>query len=107
MIQLPANVRVYVSTAPCDMRKQMDGLAAVVREGLQRDPRGGDMFVFRNRRGDMVKVLFFDSQGYCLLTKRLDKGTFKLSPSPDGAVHISAHEFSQFMRGMSLEKLAA
>lgn len=59
MLNLPSNVRVFISMLPCDFRKQIDGLSALVRENLLREPRSGDMYVFRNRRRDMLKVLFF------------------------------------------------
>ena len=73
-----ASVRVFAYAAVCDMRKQIDGLSTLVREQLARDPQCGDLYLFRNRRGDMVKILFFDHGGYCLLVKRLEKGTFRL-----------------------------
>ena len=71
-------VRVFAYAGPCDMRKQMDGLSTLVREQLARDPEGGDLYLFRNRRGDMVKILFYDHGGFCLLAKRLAKGRFRL-----------------------------
>ena len=73
-----AAVRVFAYAPVCDMRKQIDGLSTLVRERLERDPQCGDLYLFRNRRGDMVKILFFDHGGYCLLVKRLEKGTFRL-----------------------------
>lgn len=85
------------------MRKQFDGLAALVQEGLKRDPRSGDMFVFRNKRGDMMKVIFFDKQGYCLVAKRMDRGTFKFSAgAAKDTVEINAHDLAQLMRGMPI-----
>lgn len=71
-------VRVFAYAGPCDMRKQMDGLSTLVREQLARDPECGDLYLFRNRRGDLIKILFFDHGGYCLLSKRLSKGTFRV-----------------------------
>ena len=76
MLTLPPSVRVYVATAPCDMRKQFDGLAAMVREGLREDPRSGHLFVAFNRRADQVRILFWDRSGYCLVSKRLERGRF-------------------------------
>lgn len=61
------------------MRRQMNGLSTMVREELKRDPESGDLFVFRNRRGDLMKVLFYDPLGCCLLAKRLHKGTFRIA----------------------------
>lgn len=103
MINLPANIRIYAYAAACDMRKQMDGLAGLVRQSMQRDPQSGDMYVFTNRRHDMLKVLFFDTQGFCLLAKRMDKGTFKLKPGSDVSIlEINASQLAQLMRGLEI-----
>jgi transposase len=89
MIGAGKNVRVFLYRAPCDMRRQMDGLSTMVREELRRDPETGDLFVFRNRRGDLVKLLFYDQLGCCLLAKRLHKGSFRVALTvPDDAVSI-------------------
>lgn len=106
MLSLPANMKIFFSAAPCDMRKQMDGLAALVQQSMQREPRNGDMYIFCNRRRDMVKVLFYDQQGFCLLAKRMDKGTFTFTVS-DGVVQMGTHEFSRFMMGVSFVRDAA
>lgn len=99
MLKLPKSVRIFFATSPVDMRKQMDGLAIIVREGLGRNPRSGEMFVFRNRRGDMARVLFFDQQGYCLLSKRLERGTFAKTDSIDdeARLEMSAEELALFL----------
>jgi transposase len=108
MLKLPATVRVYLASAPCDMRKQFDGLATLVREGMGHDPKSGDLYVFRNRRGDMLKALFFDQQGYCLLAKRLCRGTFRVSL--DGAlremstVQMTASELGRLLSQMSFSR---
>lgn len=107
MIKMPVNIKIYVSSAPCDMRKQFGGLEILVRDGMQRDPRNGDMYVFYNRRKDLMKVLFHDGQGFCLLCKRMDEGTFKLAPSADGVFRITSMEFSQLMRGFQISKSPA
>jgi transposase len=104
VIGLPPSVKIFVSTVPCDMRKQMDGLAALVQQGMEREPRSGDMYVFCNRRRDMLKVLFFDQQGYCLLVKRMDKGTFGLKAEGDAPLQLSAAEFGHLMAGMAVVK---
>ena len=76
MLGLGGRVRIFVYRRVCDMRKQMDGLSNVVRSEMGRDPRAGDLFVFRNRRRDMIKMLFHDRNGCCLLAKRMERGTF-------------------------------
>ncbi len=78
MLTLPTKVRVFVAVNPVDMRKQFDGLAKVVREALDADPETGHLYVFANRRRHLLKILFFDQQGYCILAKRLESGTFPI-----------------------------
>jgi len=105
MLNLPPTVRVYLATFPCDMRKQFDGLSTLVREGMAHDPRSGDLYVFRNRRGDMLKALFFDQQGYCLLAKRLCRGRFRIvfddASDSQPAVEMTAGEFGLLMTELS------
>ena len=89
MIPIPTGVRVWLATGHMDMRKGFDGLALLVQETLRRDPHCGHLFVFRGRRGDLIKVLWHDTQGFCLFAKRLERGRF-LWPSPaDGVVTIT------------------
>jgi transposase len=76
MIPVPSGVRVWLATGRTDMRKGFDGLALLVQETLREDPHGGHLFVFRGRRGDLVKVLWHDGQGLCLFAKRLERGRF-------------------------------
>jgi transposase len=85
MIPIPTGVRVWLATGHTDMRKGFDGLALLVQETLRRDPHAGHLFVFRGRRGDLIKVLWHDGQGFCLFSKRLERGRF-LWPSPAGGV---------------------
>lgn len=85
MLTSPA-VRVYLATGATDLRRSIDGLAALVRERLALDPLSGHLFLFRNRRGDRVKILAWDRSGFCILYKRLEQGTFawpaETSPAP-------------------------
>ena len=76
MIPVPAGVRVWLATGYTDMRKGFDGLALIVQETLRRDPHSGHLFVFRGRRGDLIKCLWHDGQGLCLFAKRLERGRF-------------------------------
>ncbi len=79
MLSLPPSVRVFLCLTPADMRRSLDGLAAMTREIVREDPLSGHLFVYFNRRRDRVKILFWDRSGLCLYYKRLEKGTFRLS----------------------------
>ena len=87
MIALPGGVRVWLATGRTDMRKGFDGLAVLVQETLRHDPHGGNLFVFRGRRGDMIKLLWFDGQGLVLLAKRLEQAGLrtKITREPGGS----------------------
>ena len=76
MIPLPSGVQVWLATGHTDMRKGFDGLALLVQETLKRNPHSGHLFVFRGRRGGLIKVLWHDGQGMCLFAKRLERGRF-------------------------------
>ena len=90
MIPIPSGSRVWVATGHTDMRRGMQGLALQVQEGLHRDPHGGDLFIFRGRRGDLTKILWHDGIGLSLYAKRLDRGKFIWPSASGGAVAISA-----------------
>jgi transposase len=83
LIPIPSGGRVWIATGLTDMRRGMQGLALQVQEGLKRDPHGGDLYIFRGRRGDLVKILWHDGIGLSLYAKRLDKGRF-VWPSAKG-----------------------
>jgi transposase len=99
-------VAVWVATAPVDMRKSFDGLAEVVRAFLGHDPLSGNLFVFRNRSGQRVKVLWWDRNGLALYYKRIERGTFAL-PAPlaagDKTVAISAGDLARLLAGCTLQ----
>lgn len=100
MIPVPGGVRVWLAAGHTDMRKGFDGLALLVQETLRRDPHCGHLFVFRGRRGDLLKVLWYDGQGFCLFAKRLERGRF-LWPSPaDGAVSITPAQLGYLLEGI-------
>jgi transposase len=100
MIPLPSGSRIWLATGHTDMRRGMNGLALQVQEVLQRDPYCGHVFVFRGRRGDLLKILWSDGQGVCLFSKRLERGRF-IWPSPaDGAVTISAGQLGYLLEGI-------
>ena len=74
---IPSGTKVYFAVRPADLRKSFDGLAALAHSELERDPGKGGLFVFTNRRGNQVRILFRDPKGWCLLAKRLDHGKFR------------------------------
>ena len=76
MIPLPPSTRVYLACGTTDMRKGFDGLAVLVQQVLEQSPHCGALFAFRGKRGDLIKLLWFDGQGMCLFAKRLEKGRF-------------------------------
>ncbi len=102
MLSLPVPVRILLSTQPTDMRKGFDSLAALVREELGEDPLSGHLFVFRSRRGNRVKLLFWDRDGYCLVYKRLEQGCFRFPAVSPGQLRaeVSHQELSLLLWGI-------
>jgi transposase len=88
MIPVPNGARVWLAAGHTDMRRGFDGLALMVQETLRRDPHGGHLFVFRGRRGGLIKVLWHDGQGLCLFSKRLERGRFLWPSSIGGCRNI-------------------
>jgi transposase len=104
MLTLPPGVAVLVATARIDGRKGIDGLAAIVRSQFAEDPLSGSMYVFFTRRADRVRVLYFDRDGYVLITKRLEKGTFRVPwENASGRVTIEAAELLLVLEGIELK----
>jgi transposase len=89
MIQIPAQAKVLIMHEPVNFRKGIEGMAAVARLVLEKEPMDGTFFVFRNKGRHMLRVLFYDGSGFWLCTKRLSKGTFKAWPQGDGSVPCS------------------
>jgi len=105
MIRMPAGTRILIATEPCDMRKQHSGLAAVVRASTGCSPTHGRIYVFWNRRRDMLKILFRDAHGYCLLAKRLDSDTFKIAvgaSSGRSSVEINQEDFAVLISSLKI-----
>lgn len=100
MIGLSSDVRVWLATGHTDMRKGFGSLALVVQETLKRNPHDGNLFVFRGRRGDLLKIIWHDGQGACLFTKRLERGRFLWPSMADGAVTISVAQLSYLLSGI-------
>ena len=100
MIALPPGARVWLAAGVTDMRRGFDGLARQVQEVLQLDPFSGHLFVFRGRRGDLLKCLFWDTQGLVLYAKRLERGRFIWPQARDGAVSLTPVQLSMLLEGI-------
>jgi len=100
MIAFPAGVRVWLAMGYTDMRRGFDGLALLVQEQLKRDPHSGQLFVFRGRRGSLIKILWHDGRGLCLFAKRLERGRFIWPSSSEGVVTITAAQLGYLLEGI-------
>lgn len=100
MIAPPAGTRVWLAAGVTDMRRGMNGLAALVQTQLSRDPFSGQLFVFRGRRGDQIKLLWWSGDGMCLFAKRLEHGRFIWPQASEGAVHLSAAQLAMLLEGI-------
>jgi transposase len=100
MIGLPAGTRVWLAAGTTDMRKGFDGLSMIVQSTLRRDPFSGHVFVFRGRRGDLIKVLWWSGDGLCLFAKRLERGRFVWPRAQEGTVHLTAAQLSMLLEGI-------
>jgi transposase len=100
-------VRVLVATKPVDFRKGAEGLAALVREQMQADPFCGAVYVFRAKRADRVKLVYWDGTGVCLFAKRLEDGRFRWPSVQDGVMRLSAAELSALLEGLDWKRVHA
>ena len=100
MIPVPASTRVWLAAGVTDMRKGFGGLAALAENTLAEDPFSGHLFVFRGRRGDLLKIIWWDGQGACLFAKRLEGGRFVWPAAKDGKVHLSQSQLSMLLEGI-------
>jgi transposase len=108
MLSLPPSVRILLAREPADMRKGFDGLAHLVQSVLLEDPLSGHLFVFRNRRGDRIKLLLWDTDGYLILYKRLEKGTFRFpvgSEAEATSVTVTATDLIMLLDGVDLQSV--
>ena len=107
MIVPPTSVRVLVATKPVDFRKGMDGLAAIVQSELKCEPFSGVIYVFRAKRADRVKLLFWDGTGVCLLAKRLEGGKFHWPRIENGVMRLSPAQLSALLEGLDWARVRA
>lgn len=100
MIALPSQGRIYLACGQTDMRKGFDGLAVLAQEVLKQDPHSGALFAFRGKRGDLIKLLWWDGQGLNLFAKRLEKGRFVWPQASTGSVSLTAAQLAMLLEGI-------
>lgn len=100
MLMLPPDVRIFVASEPVDLRRSFDGLAALAATVLGQEPLSGHLFVFRNRAGHRLKILFWDRTGWVLWYKRLESGVFHLPVCEDGVVELDASRLRLLLDGI-------
>ena len=102
MLSLASTLRIFLAVEPADMRKGFDGLSLLVRDRIAQDPLSGHLFVFRNRRRDRIKILYWDRDGLALWYKRLEKGTFRFPEATDGRIEVTPAELAAVLEGIDL-----
>jgi transposase len=102
VLSFPTNVRLYLATEPVDLRRSYDGLSALVDGTFGKRAMSGDLFIFMNRRGNQIRILFWDRDGYVIMMKRLEEGTFRRARAADGKdlVEIDAGELAMLLEGI-------
>lgn len=100
MIPVPSNARIWLAAGVTDMRRGFNTLAAQTVKVLELDPYSGHLFVFRGRRGDLLKIIWWDAQGACLFTKRLERGRFVWLAAKDGKVNLSPSQLAMLLEGI-------
>ena len=100
MIGLAAGTRIWIVAGVTDMRRGFVGLSGMVQTALQEQPFSGDVYIFRGRRGDLIKVLWFDGDGLCLLAKRLERGRFVWPQATNGTVSLTPAQLSMLLEGI-------
>ena len=102
MLSFPSGLRIWLAARPTDLRKSFDTLAELVRQQLDNDPLSGQLFVFRNKRGDRVKLLYWDEDGFVIIYKRLEQGTFRWPAVTEGqaSVTLRAAELAMLLDGV-------
>ena len=105
MIAVPAGIRVLIVIKPVDFRKGADTLAAVAKEVLNQDPYSGTVIVFRARRADRIKLIWWDGSGLVMLWKRLEQSAFKWPPVTDGVMRLSSGQLGALLEGLDWSRI--
>lgn len=107
MISLPSGTKVFLACRPIDLRNGFDGLAAKVQQMIGADPFSGHLFLFRGKRGDYLKALYWDGSGLCLFAKRLEKGRFVWPPIVDGSTTLTPAQMALLVEAMDWRRTVA
>lgn len=105
MITVPPGLRIVVASEPIDFRKGLDGMIAVVQRHLFCDPFGGDLFIFRSKRSDRIKIVAWDGSGLILFYKRLEQGRFIWPPIRQGTMSLTAAQLAMLLEGLDWMKV--
>ena len=100
MITLPSHTQIWIAAGVTDLRRGFDGLSALIQTKLEKSPLSGQVFLFRGRRGDLVKLIWFDGDGLCLFQKRLERGRFIWPQATEGSVSLTRAQLSMLLEGM-------
>lgn len=100
MIGPPANMQIWIAAGVTDLRRGFNGLSALVQTKLEKSPMSGQVFIFRGRRGDLVKLIWFDGDGLCLFCKRLERGKFVWPQASEGVVSLTRAQLSMLLEGI-------
>jgi transposase len=102
---IPTSTRIFLALGSTDMRKAIDGLSILVQDRLELDPLSGHLFVFCNRRRNMIKILYWHRNGYCLWQKRLEKHIFTWPERADQVMQIDARQLGWLLEGLDINRL--
>jgi transposase len=105
MVLIPASIRIFLAREPADMRRSFTGLCGLVRDQLGADPLSGHLYCFRNKRGDKLKMLYFDRTGLAIWYKRLEQGRFHWPPCAASSVELNAGEVAFLLEGVDWKSL--
>jgi len=100
MITLPNHTQIWIAAGVTDLRRGFHGLSALVQTKLEKSPMSGQVFIFRGRRGDLVKLIWFDGDGLCLFCKRLERGKFVWPQAREGVVSLTRAQLSMLLEGI-------
>ena len=100
MIALPSHTQIWIAAGVTDLRRGFAGLSALVQTKLEKSPMSGQVFIFRGRRGDLVKLIWFDGDGLCLFAKRLERGKFIWPQATEGSVSLTRAQLSMLLEGI-------